>query len=347
MSSDDIFAGVLPDDLEIDLGQEIEAKISNVFDDMPPLNERAMLSILKRHDTRMTRAYDEDTQEELRKAAGDNSLTANKKLFRDPNSMVRQLIRKSNQLYTYHRERTLESGTTGERVLDLMPKSGEHVIVEFSREINNRIDEITQMLETQIIPNWKQLVQIDIDYRSEVARMEADPVLRQRKLDRICEAEYPDVDDLREQFGVEWDLKPLSDQSAIAKLSRGPAEILEKARNDVAKIIGDVQKAARSDMAERMLDPIRKATKKLSVPVGEKGSVFRDSMIENLKTQLEAITELCVVDDPKLHQAIAEATQLLQSKLPGNEALRTSQQARDQAVQQLNDLATTFNGLRY
>lgn len=346
MMNDDIFADVLPDDLEIEIGEEVQAKVDDVFNDMPPLNERAMLSILKRHDTRMTRAYDEDTQEELRQAAGDNSLTANKKLFRDPNSAVRQLIRKSNQLYTYHRERTLDSGTSGERVLDLMPKAGEHVIVDFSREITKRIDEITHTLEHTVIPNWDQLVQIDVDYRSEVARSEPDPVQRARKLARIGKEEYPDVEQLRQQFTVEWDLKPLSDQSAIAKLAAGPDDIIAKARNDVAKIIGDVQNAAKADMAERMLQPIHKAIKKLTVPVGEKGSVFRDSMIENLSTQLEDITALCVVDDPVVHKAIADAKLLLSTKFPQNEAIRSSQEARNQAVQQLSDLAATFNGLR-
>lgn len=333
------------DDLEIELEADTQAKVDKAFDDMPALNERAMLSVLKRKDTRMTRAYDEDTQEELRAAAGDASLTANKRLFRDDTSPVRQLKRLSDQLYRFHLSHTLESGTTGERVLDLIPKSGEHVIVEFSSEIRSRISDVTHKLEHEVIPRWDELVQNDIAYRSEVAKADPNPVTRQKKLDRIHAGEYPTAEDMRRQFTIEWDLKPLADDSAIARLAGGPADLLDKARADVSKIISDVQNAARADMAGRMLAPINKAIAKLKVSIDEKGSVFRDSLINNLTEELDNITDLCIINDPETHAALAEAQAVLKQQMPSHEAIRTSQDARDKAVNKLDDLAKKFSGL--
>ena len=340
-----LFDDILGDDLEIELEATTQAKVDKAFEDMPALNERAMLSVLKRKDTRMTRAYDEDTQEELRQAVGDASATGNKRLFRDDTSPVRQLKRMSDQLYRYHLERTLESGTTGERVLDLMPKAGEHVIVEFSSEIRKRISDVKHKLENEVAPQWDALVQRDIDYRSEVAKADPNPVTRQKKLDRINAGEYPTVEDMRRQFTIEWDLKPLADDSAIAKLAGGPPDLLDKARSDVSKIIADVQQAARSDMAGRMLAPIRKALGKLKVNIDEKGSVFRDSLLNNLTDELANIEQLCIIDDPETHKAIAEARSILEQQMPTHEAIRTSQDARDKATNQLDQLAQKFNGL--
>jgi hypothetical protein len=347
MSGDDnsLFDDILGE-AEIELTSSCAQELEDVIGDLPNINERACLSILQRHDTRMTRAYDEDTQQELREAAGDNSLTANKKLFRDDKSPVRKLIRKSNQLYAFHKDRTLDSGTVGKRVLDLVPKKDEHVFTEFAKEMNERIDEISRMFETELAPQWGALVDADVDYRSQIAKADPDPVSRQRKLDRISRHEYPTVEEAREQFRITWLIDTISEESAIAKLAKASPAAEEKLRGDLSQIISGVEMAARSDLAERMLRPITRAVDKLKVPVGEKGSVFRDSLINNLGEQLAEIEELAIVDDDNLRQAIAKARSVINTSMPGHEALRTSQQARDKAVQQLNDLAATFDGLR-
>jgi hypothetical protein len=259
---------------------------------------------------------------------------------------VRQIVRLSNQLYRYHNTHTLESGTIGERVLDLTPRKGEHVLIEFQREINERIDKINERVQRELLPNWDALVQADIDYRSEIARADLDPVRRQQKLSRITVDEYPDAGEMVAQFNVVWDIKPIAEESAINRLTRGPQAILDKARSDIAKVVADVQGAARRDLSKRMLDPINKALEKLNKPIGEKGSIFRDSLIDNLKEQLDMVTELCIVDDDDTHKAIAKAKTVIEGSMPGHEALRTSQDARSKAVDQLNDLVGVFNGLQ-
>lgn len=346
MSNDNLFDDILNDDIEIELDNELTAKIDDVFNDMPSINDRAMISVLKRRDTRMTSVYDEATQDELREAIGDNSLTANKRLFKHEDSPVRELIRLSNALYRFHNQHTLESGTIGERVLDLQPRKGEHVLVEFRRAIDERISQIMEKARNDLYPRWDDIVQQDIDFRSEVAKADPDPSSRARKLSRISVHEYPTADEMLNQFSISWDLKAISDESAIARLTRGPAEILEKARSDVQRIIAGVQHSVKQDLAERMLSPITRAVAKLEVPIGEKGSVFRDSLIDNLKEQLDHISNLCIIDDPDTHAAIAKARAVIDQTLPTHEALRTSQDARDKALNQLNDLAKTFNGLR-
>lgn len=347
MSGNNLFDDLLEnDDIEIELSTEVEVEVNKVFDDMPSINDRAMISVLKRRDTRMTSAYDEATQEQLREAIGDNSLTANKRLFKKDDSPVRELIRLSNALYRFHNKHTLESGTIGERVLDLMPRNGEHVLVEFRREIDKRIDEIMVKAQHELYPNWDDVVQEDIDFRSEIAKADPDPVSRQRKLARISALEYPTADEMLNQFDISWDLKAISDESAVARLSRGPQEILDKAKADVQRIIAGVQNSARTDLAERMLSPINKALKKLEVPIGEKGSVFRDSLIDNLKEQLDEVEAMCIVDDEDTHLAIAKARAVIDKTLPAHDAIRTSEDARHKALGQLNELATVFNGLR-
>jgi len=306
-------------------------------DELPSIADSAMLAILRRKPLQTVRRMDDLAQEEVRQFLGDEGATVSTHLFRDKASPVRELITMDGRAYTFHRKHTLAWVDNGPRLL-LSAK------FDFYRQATAQLQsEQEQFLNQQVLPHWNELVERDVKFRQQAAYSISDPVRRQQKLDMISPDEYPSEEEIASKFTLQFRLRLIGGDDARVKLS---ADAVRQAREDFRAEMQDAVRGASRDMAKRMVVPIEKAIEKLKVPIDEKGSIFRDSLIENLYDAVENVRSFGFTDDPQLAEAVRQAELYINGQMPSAESLRTQQHARDSAVNNLDELAKIFTNLQ-
>jgi hypothetical protein len=237
------------------------------------------------------------------------------------------------QAYRWHRQNTLPWVDTGPRMLV-------GAKIEYYNANKDRFcDDQDEFLTKEILPNWYALVQRDITWRQQAAQSHPSPK-REQMMARITVDEYPTVDEMAAKFKLVFTMRFMPSTDARVKLSQ---DVVERARADLRKEMNQAVRAASKDIALRMVDPLKKAAEKLSNPIGEKNSVFRDSLVENLYDTLQEVESFQFSDNPELADAITQAKQYLHGQMPSAEALRNTQQAREDAVNSLQDLNSIFS----
>jgi hypothetical protein len=101
----------------------------------------------------------------------------------------------------------------------------------------------------------------------------------------------------------------------------------------------------RADLIRRMLEPVQAAAEKLAVPIGEKGGVFRDSLVKNLEAAVTQARDLNIGNDPDVNALIEDLSRLLRGDARSPQALRELQDARERTATQLKTIADRFKGL--
>lgn len=301
-------------------------------DDLPSIADKAVLVKLERSPMQTSKKMDEATQEEVRELVGDESAVVKSHLFQEAASPVRQLIRMDGQAYRWHKKNTLPWVDTGPRML-----VGAKIDYYMANKDPFRDDQ-EAFLTKEIVPNWDALVQRDIQFRQQAAMSHPSPK-REQLMARITIDEYPTVEEIAAKFKLEFTMRFLPNTDARVQLSK---DVVEQAQADLRKEMNLAVREASKDIALRMLEPLKKAAEKLSTPIGEKGSVFRDSLVENLYDTLQEVESFQFSDNPELADAITQAKQYLHGQMPSAEALRNTQQARDEAVNSLQDLNSIF-----
>jgi hypothetical protein len=96
-----------------------------------------------------------------------------------------------------------------------------------------------------------------------------------------------------------------------------------------------------------MITPMKRAIEKLSVPIGNNGSVFRDTLIDNIVDVAERMNKVNLSDDPAIQSKIDDLRSLVgQYANPlGKDMLRSSQTVREKAVSQIDSLVSQMAGL--
>lgn len=317
---------------DVDTNDAIDKAIAN----LPTLADRTMLAVLRRTPLKTQRKMAEDAQKEVREVLGDESATVSAHLFKDKTNPVRQIIMMDGQAYADHRRMTSPWVDAGPRLLN------SDMFDDYRRVMNAWKDDIAIKMRDEILPSWDDLVEKDMNFRKQAALSDPNSVSRQRKLDRISILEYPDQEQIGTRFNLTWRVRPVGNDDTRCKI---PDWQKEQMREDLMDELNDAVGLVRRDLAGRMLEPITKAIDKLSIPLEEKNSVFRESLIENLSTTLTLIKQLNVTGEQAMDDAIAKATKVIHGTMPTSAALRSSDDARKKTIADLDDLKTTFGGL--
>jgi hypothetical protein len=90
---------------------------------------------------------------------------------------------------------------------------------------------------------------------------------------------------------------------------------------------------------------MKSAIEKLSVPIGAKGSVFRDTLITNMVDVAERMNKINISDDAMMQGQIDDLSELVSTLTLGKDVLRSNQTSREQAVTVLNGLVSQMEGL--
>ena len=287
---------------------------------MKQLNEKAMLVKLTMRKANLTKR-DAVAEAIMQNQMDDSSLIVNSKLFRDPNNPINRIMQEHSGIYIFHKKNTLAYIDKGPRIL---PNNN---YMEYTHEMRQRINYVDSLLDKQM-PNYDTYVQLDIMYRS-----------KNQVTSRAKVEDYPTADEFRQSMGFDLRFAPLPDQSHFL------FDLSDEDKAGFEESIKEAGKVARRETVMSMLEPLQKLVTKLSIEIGEKESVFRNSAIENVLDGLERARKLNIDEDPALDEAIKNLSSAIVVFDQHKDSLRESPVVRESAHKKLNEIANRMKGL--
>jgi len=281
------------------------------------LDEKAVLVSVKR---RMYSPYKIDAAESRAYGAGN----VNKHLFTGRDNRVKTTLAKFTNVYTYVNDNTVP-WTTGVRMLRI-----EHYM-EFSRNLRQLIAEAEDAVD-DLCAHWDEEVQADLDRLQKIAAAKGKPNL-------VDPSDYPDVDTLRSRFGIEVRYMPVPTTGDFR------VGISDEDKASLQRQLEEAEANAARHVVSEMLEPMQRAADKLAVPIGEEGSIFRDSLIENMREVATRMEKVNLSDDPEVVERIRDLRSIVDAYADNKEVLRNSQSVREKAAGQISDLVGKMQGL--
>jgi len=283
------------------------------------LDEKAVLISVKR---RMYSPYKLDQVESKNYGAGN----VNKHLFEGRDNRVKDTISKFTDVYTYVKDNTVP-WTTGVDMLNI-----DHYF-DFTAELRKLVATANQAVDT-LCTHWDDEVQDDLVRLAMIAVVKRKPNLADP-------SDYPDVDTLRSKFGIDIRYMPVPTTGDFRVV------ISDEDKASLQKQLDDAGVNATKHVLNSMIEPMRRAIEKLSIPIGKDGSVFRDTLIDNMVDVAERMNKVNISDDPVIQDKIDELRSLVGTYASpvGKDNLRSSQTVREKAVRQIDGLVSQMAGL--
>lgn len=283
------------------------------------LDEKAVLVSVKR---RMYSPYKLDQEESKKYGAGN----VNKHLFEGRNNRVKETISKFTDVYTYVKENTVP-WSTGVDMLNI-----EHYM-EFTSGLRQLIDQANKAVDSLCVV-WDNEVQADLDRLDQIAIAKGKPSLADP-------SDYPDVNELRSKFSIDVRYMPVPTTGDFR------VGISDEDKASLQQQLNDAESNATAHVLNSMIVPMKRAIEKLNVPIGKDGSVFRDTLIDNIVDVAERMNQVNLSDDPAIQEKINDLRSLVgQYANPmGKDMLRSSQTVREKAVNQIDALVNQMGGL--
>lgn len=154
-------------------------------------------------------------------------------------------------------------------------------------------------------------------------------------------SDYPDVSDIRGRFRFALEFSPLP-TSGDFRLNL-PAVELEAI---AARVTDRIERAAAEsvrDSWDRLAKVTRAMQERLSIPVGEKGSIFRDSLVDNARELVDVLARLNFTNDPALEAMRARIDRDLCT--PDAAELREDPAIRADTAKKAADIMAAMSGL--
>lgn len=287
---------------------------------MKQLNEKAMLVKLTMRKANLTKR-DAVAEAIIQNQMDDSSLIVNSKLFRDPNNPINRIMQEHSGIYIFHKKNTLAYIDKGPRIL---PNNN---YMEYTHEMRQRINYVDSLLDKEM-PNYNNYVQLDILYRS-----------KNQATSRAKIEDYPTAEEFRQSMGFDLRFAPLPDQSHFL------FDLSDDDKAGFEESIKEAGRVARRETVMSMLEPLQKLVSKLSIEIGEKESVFRNSAIENIIEGVERARKLNIDEDPALDEAIGHLSSAITVFDNHKDQLRESPVVRESAHKKLEAIAQRMKGL--
>ena len=281
------------------------------------LNEKACLLKVKR---RMYAPYKHDDEESRNYGVGN----VNKRLFEGRDNLVAETISKYNEVYAYLKANTVP-WDTGTDMVNMLHFS------DVMAGLRQRIA-IAEAAADNLEANWDQVVQDDLT-RIRVK------CITQGKPDRSDPNDYPAT--IRDRFSVDIRVMPIPDSSQFdPRFGMSDDDIASLERQ-----LDDVETAANRHVITQMIEPMTAAVAKLKTAIGDKGSIFRDSLIDNMVDVADRMARVNLSDDPVIHERIKDLQSLVGTYANNKDVLRSNQSVREKAAAQIDALCGQMQGL--
>ncbi len=283
------------------------------------LDEKAVLVQVNR---RMYSPNMHDKEESIKFGAGN----VTKHLFDGKDNLVKETNAVFGALYKYVTDMTVP-WATGVRLLNA------NLYMEFSTELRKHVDEADRAVD-KLAANWDTAVQIDYNRMLRIAQAKGKPNLANIN-------DYPDVQTLRSKYGVNVQYMPVPTADGFdPRLGMSDAD-----QASVQDRVNDAEANGAKYVINQMLEPMSDAVKKLQVKIGDKGSIFRDSLIDNMVEVADRMGRINISDDPIVTERIKDLRSLVGTYANNKDVLRNSQSVRTKAVSQIDNLVGQMAGL--
>ena len=281
------------------------------------LDEKAVLVQLKRSMFGTSKRDDEES-----KMYGAGNVI--KHLFEGRNNRMAEVKVAYADVYTYVNENTVP-WATGVRMLNI-----DHYF-DFTSGLRKRIEAADDAV-ADLEVNWAYEVQKDLDRLQAIADAKGKPNL-------VNPDDYPDASEIGGRFNIEVRYLPVPTTGDFR------VAISDEDKATLQKQLTDAEENAARHVVEEMLNPMMAAAAKLATPIGKDGSIFRDSLIDNMVDVADRMARVNVSADPVISDKIAELRSLVGTYANNKEVLRNSQTVRAKAASQIEALMGTMQGL--
>ena len=276
------------------------------------LDQKALLVKVQRH---MYNPYKKDGAETARYGAGN----VNKHLFKGRENRVSAAIAAYNDVYTFVKENTVPWSTG----VDMLKAEN---YIDFSAELRKLIHSATQAVN-DLVANWQY--EVDKDYQ------------RLLTTGRANYDDYPTASQINERFGIDVQYSPIPKADGFdPRLGIKDEDIASLQRQ-----LDDVGANATKHVINSLLTPMKSAAEKLAVPIGDDGSIFRDSLIDNMVEVADRMGRVNISEDPAVAERIKDLRSLVGAYANNKDVLRCSQSVRDKAATQIDALCGQMAGL--
>lgn len=286
--------------------------------------DNCVLVRLKNGKPRMSRR-DRTLEERVRDNEGDQGVVVTRGLFPDKTSPVHECNTLSNAIYTYHKKVSKPWLDAGPRVL----LAGR--VDDYIASMNKLIGALTPKA-SWLKSNWDQVVADAIAYRS--ANRTPGCTAAAPSVD-----DYMSADDIQRMYNPTYSIRPIAaDGDFRSAVNPAAAQLY-------ADELAEAQDTVRNATLLAALDAVRRAAVKLDVPIGDDGSVFRDSLVKNIA---EAVTELedhNLTNDAEVAAVAQSIRDALAAFNSSPEALRTMDGVRQQTSERFKAIADKLGGL--
>ena len=283
------------------------------------LDEKAVLVQVNR---RMYSPYLHDKEESIKFGAGN----VTKHLFEGKDNLVKETNAVFGALYKYVTDMTVP-WATGVRLLNA------NLYMEFSTELRKHVDASNRAVD-KLAANWDTAVQIDYNRMLRIAQAKGKPNLANIN-------DYPDVQTLRSKYGVDVQYMPVPTADGFdPRLGMSDAD-----QASVQDRVNDAEANGAKYVINQMLEPMSDAVKKLQVNIGDTGSIFRDSLIDNMVEVADRMGRINISDDPVVADRIRDLRSLVGTYANNKDVLRNSQSVRSKAATQIDNLVGQMAGL--
>lgn len=153
--------------------------------------------------------------------------------------------------------------------------------------------------------------------------------------------DYPPAHDIASKFGISVNVFPLPSGTQFeAFVSTLGEDVVEELSANMREQQQRMIEEAMREAWTRLYDAVRKMHEKCVVPAGDPGSVFRDSMVENLLRLTEVLPVLNLTDDPTLTGMVDQVRREIACY--SAEALRNDPGARVDAANKAAEIMRTM-----
>lgn len=280
---------------------------------IPSLAERAVLVRLKRS-MFQPYAYDEGATASIELKTGiKNAGRFNKRLLLDCYDL-KDTNAAFNDVYDYVNRNTVPWLDDGVRMLP------SHLYFDFTQGVRELIA-AAEGKARNLASKWDLHVARDMQRLGELANI----------------TDYPS--DIASKYSIALKFMPVPSTSDFR------VQISESDKESLNSAIAEAEAGISKHLITEMLAPVRKAVEKLSIPIGQEKSIFRDSLINNIMEQVQRAKKLNISGDPAITALVDEINAAISGYAQAQDRLREDVGARADAQAKLSDIMSKMSGL--
>jgi hypothetical protein len=145
--------------------------------------------------------------------------------------------------------------------------------------------------------------------------------------------------DIRGKYSIELKFMPVPSTNDFR------VAVSDEDRESLNSAIAEAEANVNKYLITEMLDPIKKAVEKLSIPIGHEGHIFRDSLLGNITNVVQRARKLNITNDPTINALIDEINQAIRGYANAPDMLREDIAARSDAQSKLDAIMSKMAGL--